>query len=84
MENGGEKMDVIEKKIKHERNKKYHLLRKFRKARDTASKHLRKEYSCNFLRKQITRSEEFDWFSRHSKNELAVKIYEWCKKNIED
>lgn len=76
-------MDVIEKKIKRERKRKYRLLRKFQKSRDIATRHLNKSYTCNYLRRQIL-SNDLDWIESKSKNYMVLKIYEWCKRNTED
>ncbi len=76
------KMDAIERKLYRERKRKYKLLRKFRKARDIASKHLTKPYTCKFLRRQIRRN-ELDWIDSNLKDDLAISIYEWCKENTE-
>ncbi len=75
-------MDAIERKLYRERKRKCKLLRKFRKARDTASKHLTKPYTCKFLRRQIRRN-DLDWIEVNSEDKLAVAIYEWCKENTE-
>lgn len=75
-------MDVITRKIKRDRKRRYLLLRKFRKARDLASKHLIKLYPSKYLCRQI-RQDELDWIDAHSKNTMAIGIYEWAKKNKE-
>lgn len=73
-------MDAIERKIKRERVRKYKLLRKFRQARDIASKHVHRRYTCNFLRSKIGNWNEFDWFQVNTKNQLAIKIFEWSER----
>jgi hypothetical protein len=73
-------LDVIERKIKHERKRKYKLLRKFRQARDIATKHTYRRYTCNFLRSKITLHDEFSWLEQNTKDNLAVTIYEWSER----
>lgn len=73
-------MDAVGRMIKRDRKDKYKLLRKFRKARDIAAKHTHRKYTCNFLRRQIKKHDEFSWFALNSKNELARAIYRWSER----
>lgn len=72
--------DVLERAIKRERQTKYRLLRKFRKARDMASKHSKRGYTCNFLRRQIRYHDQYSWIQKYSKNELAIRIFQWSER----
>jgi hypothetical protein len=76
-------MDAVERMIKRERKRKYKLLRKFRQAVDIANRHLNRKYSSSFLFRQIFKWDKYDWIEQHTKNQIAITIYKWCKKNIE-
>jgi len=84
-------LDAIEKKLKNDQNKnkrerlrKFHNLRKLRKARDIASRHLTKRYTTNFLIRNIGNTNVNEFSEKQTTNALSVTIYSWAKKYMED
>lgn len=80
-------MDAIEraqkcadKREKRARHYQYRLLRKVRKARDIASKHLTKQYPVTQLIVRMKLNNTVDWMESSTKDELALDMYKWAKK----